>query len=125
MSRQRTYAHRAHKIVTDKVESASGDDLAKFRTLCMKSPALIQQSGLAQALTFLLAREKQGKKFVEALASAWNQQDDKQLHQAALSTEGLLEYMKLTREIIDVAIWFRRFAQIEIPTDDQASGSIE
>jgi len=121
MSRQRVWAAAAHDEVT---KFRNGDE-AKLRTLCMKTPSLIHQSGLAQALVFLRSRDKEiGKGFVDALARVLSKtrseaSSGKKLQDLALGEGDLSSYMALTQDVSDVAAWMRRFAQIELKGDDQ------
>lgn len=120
MSRQRTWAAAAHAEV---IKVRDTDDQSKIRTLCMKTPSLIHQSGLAQAIVFLRSREKNGKDFVDMLARVLattrdgvNRGDD--LQKLALGEGDLSAYMALTQDVSDVAAWLRRFAQIELKEDE-------
>ena len=121
MSRQQQWAAAAHK----QVKAFAGDkDAAKLKTLCMKAPGLIHQSGLAQALAFLRSRDGIiGKTFVDAIADVYaagkgGTQDN--LVNRALTTDDLAAYMALTADVADVAAWMRRFAQIELKGVDEA-----
>lgn len=116
MSRQRKQAARAH----ERVLGYKGGSEAKLRTLCMKTPSLIHQSGLAQALVFLQSRDDNGKRFVNDLAYALNHpkcDTGDALIKRALN-EPMVEYMVLTAAVADVSAWFRRFAQIELESND-------
>ena len=115
MSRQREWAAKAHEAV---LKFKDSNDTAKLRTLCMKTPGIIHQSGLAQALVFLQSRETEiGQKFVTELAKVYGK-DAAALQKQALEEKDLNRYMALTADISDVAAWFRRFAQIELKGDD-------
>ena len=119
-SRQRVWASAAHEQISG---FKGGDEEAKLRTLCMKTPSLIHQSGLAQALIFLQSREKEiGKRFVKALAAAYAPKgthlSGEELVKKALNEDSLQGYMVLTSDISDVAAWMRRFAQIELKKQD-------
>jgi len=101
------------------IEEAKGSPVeAKYKTLCMTTPALLQQSGLVQGLAFLWARDKEiGKRYVGDLAKVYGQGDGRQLLKNAQGEESLQGYMAMTTDLIDVAIWFRRFAQAELKGD--------
>ena len=120
MSRQRRMALAAHEAVQAFKKST---DQSKLRTLCMKTPSLIHQSGLAQALVFLRSREGQiGRDFVNALAKVHEANgfngNGQALVNDALAENDLQKYMVLTSAIADVAAWMRRFAQIELKEED-------
>jgi|GEM_PF-2512654 len=99
-------------------EKVQGDQAAtsKYKTSCMKMPSLIHQSGVLQALVFQVARDKHGERYVDHLAQAWFGQDTAN-HRTLIEHAQRLElrpYMALTRDLSEVAQWFRRFAQIEL-----------
>ena len=121
MSRQRTWAAAAHAEV---MKVRDTNDQGKIHTLCMKTPSLIHQSGLAQAVVFLRSREKNiGKDFVDMLARVLATTRDgvnngDKLQKLALGEADLSAYMALTQDVSDVAAWLRRFAQIELKEDE-------
>ena len=104
----------------------------------MKTPNLIHQSGLAQAVVFLRSREKKigetfvnalasekkiGETFVNALASVYSKanpsvKSGEALMKMALTEASLQSYMVLTADVADVAAWMRRFAQIELKQEE-------
>lgn len=120
-SRQRKWAHEAYQ----QVAHYKGHELEKkIRTLCMKAPSLLHQSGLAQAVVFLRAREAQvGQTFADMLAMVLHQTrgdmtSGAKLQEQALGIDDLSEYMALTQDVSDVAAWLRRFAQIELKAEE-------
>lgn len=121
MSRQRTWAAATHAEV---MKIKGSDNESKLRTLCMKTPSLIHQSGLAQAIVFLRSRDKKiGQDFVDMLARVLattrdNVNTGEKLQKMALGEGDLSAYMALTQDVSDVAAWLRRFAQIELKEDE-------
>jgi len=116
MSRQRIYALRAYDMVISQ-KNGGGPDELKFRTLCMKTPSLIQQSGLAQTVVFLRSRDKEmGKIFVDCLEYVLNGHRDQgeRLQRRVIGESSLGEYLILTRQAAEAAAWLRRFAQTEL-----------
>lgn len=114
MTRQQEWSVGALKAVQ---QVKTTKDEAEYRTHCMKLPALVQQSGLMQALAFLQSRKGVGAAFCDDVARVTGVGGDapgeKLLDRAQQAP--LPEYMALTRDVVDVAVWFRRFAQIELP----------
>lgn len=116
---QREIAIRAHAAVREMATHENEAIRSKFKTLCMKTPALLQQSGLAQTVTFLRARERKkmyGEWFVDHVVGVLDDaeignSDTLQLKALQLP---LGEYMVLTQSIERILIWFRRFAQVEM-----------
>ena len=124
MLRQQVWAKAALEQVSKRKNGAME---SKFSTLCMKTPNLIHASGLAQALTFLLAREQEtGKDYLNALdavlhgADAKHPADGAALQKLAVETLDLSAYMALTRDVMAAAVWLRRFAKTELKLDADA-----
>jgi len=112
-TRQQRWSKAALERVTAHKDK---DDEAKYRTLCMKMPGLIKQAGLVQALVFMQSREKEyGKGFVKDVATVLGR--PKLLEDAQASA--LPAYLALTNDASQVAIWLRRFAQIELVGEDE------
>jgi CRISPR type III-B/RAMP module-associated protein Cmr5 len=119
MTRQQAWAKKALELVSAKKNAA---DKARYATLCMKTPMMLKQSGLVQTLSFLRARKKAGKDFVDDLALAYNDGaatdfNGEGLQREAQSTRELSEYLALSRDIQSISVWFRRFAQSELDGD--------
>ncbi len=152
MSQTRTqrYAGRAMARV---ILVAQNKAISKeYKTRADSFPAMVMQSGLAQALGFLRAKsEEQSAEKVERSKHKNNAKDAdkkpeenakknrveayrayaadiakvlddagsaKALHEQSITAE-LPQYRRLTREVLEVAILIRRFAQIELHDDDQ------
>jgi CRISPR/Cas system CMR-associated protein Cmr5 small subunit len=97
------------------VAKKEGGDAGKYRTLCMKMPGLIKQAGLVQALVFMKSRERPvGDAFIADLAEVYGKKD---LIGEAQKQE-LAPYLAMTNDLSQIAIWFRRFAQIELRGED-------
>lgn len=110
MTRQQQWALRSHELVLALKERP---DKAKQKTFGMKMPGLIQQSGLIQALVFVQTRGVDGQVFVNALATVYGAPDGTQLLTNAQRAP-LPAYLALSRDMLDVSAWMRRFVQIEM-----------
>ena len=87
--------------------------VGKYRTLCMKGAGLVRQSGVVQAIVFLKARGgDEGKAFADDLAKVYGLKPGELLSKAQVAA--LPEYMAMTNDLVNIAIWFRRFAQSEL-----------
>jgi CRISPR-associated protein Cmr5 len=124
MTRQQEWARKAHEKVLARGKGEK-ESAKKYATLCMRTPALIQQAGLAQALAFLLTRKEAnidntplGKFFVNDLAQVLKGVSGDDLQKEAHKSE-LPAYLALSRDVMAVAVWFRRFAQAELKTDGE------
>jgi CRISPR type III-B/RAMP module-associated protein Cmr5 len=102
-------------------KAAGGGDRDKYRTACMKMPSLIHQSGLLQALVFITARDDAGRTFVSDLAVTLEPTSSHEKLIGQAQAADLVPYLKLSREVSDIAQWFRRFAQIELPRLEKSS----
>lgn len=116
-TRAQDWSRVAYKRVSEQASNApDGAVVPKYKTSCNKMPGLIHQSGVLQALVFQCARDADGRRYVDHLAEAYFQRSQadhgqliKKAQQASLS-----EYVALTRDIANIAQWFRKFAQIEL-----------
>lgn len=114
---QRQIALRAQKAVQG---FAQHEHKRKLKTLCMKTPGLMCQSGLAQTLTFLRSREPgvgYATEYLDAIIQITDFRQGRrsaaELHEHALKI-GVVEYIALTAEVQRAMEWLRRFAQIEM-----------
>ena len=133
MSRQQKWAKEAltrvsqHKAKTKEEQKKE----SKYKTLCMKMPSLLKQSGLVQSLAFMRARDEIGKVFCDELATTYGlaATSDKSagevLQDQAQHAERLDQYLVLSRDLIDISVWFRRFAQSELADDDKLPGGAD
>ncbi len=140
MTRHQQWARESLERVMARKGADGGQDeerqqrQGEYRSLCLKMPALLKQSGMVQALAFMRSRagdgdSSLGKAFCSDLARVYGQAEEdpglallKKAQKAALA-----EYLAMTREIIDISIWFRRFAQSELkePKSKQSRSSDE
>lgn len=116
-----TRAQKWAQAALQKVQARRGKPGEEvYRTLCMRTPILFQQSGPVQGLAFLRARDEEnikGKDFVDDLAWVYGEPDKGSgdaLLSRVQSTPHLAEYLALSRDLIEVSMWFRRFAQSEL-----------
>ena len=116
MTRQQRWA----KLALERVRDYQGKDSeSKYRTLCMKMPSLLKQSGLVQSLAFMRARDDIGKVFCDELATTYgllvtNDKSAGEVLQDQAQNAELPVYLVLSRDLIEVSVWFRRFAQSEL-----------
>lgn len=116
--RTQKYALRAYP----KVEKQHGKAIeAKYRTIALNFPTLVLQSGLAQAIGFLLAKagdekESEHQKYLEDLANVLGFQANGDnsvgnvLHSKVIYAE-LAEYQLLTRKTLEASAWLKRYTQ--------------
>jgi CRISPR-associated protein Cmr5 len=110
MTRNQQWARRALERILDAKNRDSKDD---YKALAMKLPALLQQSGLSQGLVFVASRGDVGVRLLDDLACVCGAVSGAELRSRAQSVE-LPQYLALTRDLIECAVWLRRFTQIEL-----------
>jgi len=91
----------------------SSDEAKSYGAMAHKLPILIRTAGLAQALSFVDARGKEGgptHRLLDDLALTVDKSDKKALL-ASVRNAQLSEYMLLTQHVMDALLWYKRFAQ--------------
>jgi CRISPR-associated protein Cmr5 len=123
MTRQQRWAEGAY----NKVKAMKGKpDEGKYATRCMRMPSLLLQSGLVQATAFLRGRGNEAgttaflNDFAAVLAEP-KAVTGEALDSAARSAD-LNKYLRLSRDALQVATWFRRFAQSEFDAEKTNAG---
>lgn len=85
---------------------------AKYRTLALNFPSMILQSGLSQAVGFLLAKGKEEHtQLLTHLAELLTGKDDGQALHSHILQANISEYQLLTRKALDAASWLKRYTQ--------------
>lgn len=113
MSRQQKWAKDALKHV----QKAAGKDEAykkKYKTAALKGASLVQRVGALQAVAFWLSRKEEPfRDFAENLAQTWKARTA-ELLRSELTSLPTDEYLVASRDLTEVAMWFRRMAQAEL-----------
>lgn len=95
--RTHKYAELAYPLVND-IKGSSVE--SKYRTLALTFPTMIMQSGLAQAIGFLMAKNKdEHKELLQHMAILLNEVDSKSLHDKIINSS-VTEYQLLSREAL-------------------------
>ena len=100
-------------------------DPGRYGRFALSLPTLVRSAGLAQALAF--AEAKQQRDLLDDLASTLGKDGAGGLLQASRELP-VMEYMKLTREVLAAADWYKRYAQSILNIDpaeaaDDAAGA--
>ena len=100
-------------------------DPGRYGSFALSLPTLVRSAGLAQALAF--AEAKQQRDLLDDLASTLGKDGAGGLLQASRELP-VMEYMKLTREVLAAADWYKRYAQSILNIDpaeaaDDAAGA--
>lgn len=92
----------------------------QYGGMAHKLPVLVRQAGLAQALAFVDSRGKEAHRaLLEDLAQTVGLSKAKLLEQSR-QAEQLGEYLRLTREVLAAAQWYKRFAQSVLDVEAEA-----
>ena len=114
-TRQQQWATSAHQEVVKWKEKNSAER-AKYKTWCRRASSLIQQSGLVQALVFMRAKSDDGAGIVgNAFArTLLGPRGTLETLVEQAKSDDTSKYMALTQQLMEIAVWYRRFAEIEI-----------
>jgi CRISPR-associated protein Cmr5 len=97
----------AGSLTDDQRETAK----KKYGSMAHKFPVLVRTAGLAQAVAFVEARGDESQRaLMDHLAVTVGKSNRKALYDATRTTD-LLEYMLLTRQVLEASVWFKRFAE--------------
>lgn len=109
-TRSQTWAQDAYQRVKEAAQKG-GAHPAEYKDMALKFPVLVRQAGLSQALAFVDSRGKEAHKALgDDLARTLGHKGLRDLAEVARKAE-LLQYLRLTREVLAVAEWYKRFAQ--------------
>lgn len=114
----RTRGQRMAGVALARVEAVAGNTglRKEYKTRALGFPALVMQSGLAQAVGFLRAKGNNG--YLDDLAAVMTKKDAAGLH-ATIIHAPMLDYRFLTREALDAAGWIKRFSQTLLHDDKE------
>ncbi len=100
----------------EKVEEAGKKNKTlkqNYGSWARKLPAMIQTNGLAQAMAFLCAKNKDHHKLLYKHVSEWVLRDDDRHNELIplILRESSGSYRRRTTEAISYSLWLRRFAE--------------
>lgn len=128
-TREQRYASDAYKRVQTMYQEQGEKKnafVSNYGSMAHKLPILIHTSGLAQALTFVDSRGKEGsKRLLDDLTRTilGNEAEKRRLLEQARGIvtgeqepgsrqgSGLLSYIYLSRQILAALLWYKRYAQ--------------
>ena len=103
--RSKKYAELAYPLI-EKIKGTETE--AKYRTLALTFPTMIMQSGLAQAIGFLMAKDEAHHQ--KMLAHHKTLLNDNNLNSQGLQSD-ITTYQQLTRDAIEATSWLKRYTQ--------------
>lgn len=108
----RTRQQQWAEMTYAKVSSSKGEGEADYKRFCQSFPALIQGSGLCQALSFAMAKGKDRhyiSRYLEHLADILGITKEQLVKQSQQAD--VMEYQRLSRDALAVAAWLKRYAE--------------
>ncbi len=108
-TRNQKYAISAYKQV-EQVSQDFPKQKSKYKSMCEKLPILIRTAGLTQALAFVEAKAVDEPAWKNLLKHLTKTLERPTLVADSRNVE-LGEYMRLTRDVLSVLLWYKRFAQ--------------
>lgn len=111
--RTHKYAKIAYPLVSDIKGSAIE---AKYRTLALNFPTMIMQSGLAQAIGFLMVKgNEEHKELLQHIAKILNYVNNGEPNKEALHNDilraDITKYQLLSRKALEASSWIKRYTQ--------------
>lgn len=110
-----TRSQKNAQAVYTQISQVDDERQADYKIWCHKFPILILRNGLSQATGFLLAKSGSDNNNASGLllhhvAELMGKRDAEELHQQVIRAS-LPEYQRLTRQILQAAIWYQRYSQ--------------
>lgn len=122
----------AHSLVSSLAGTEPNRLRKGYGALCLRTPALIQSSGLCQAISFYEAKAK-GKDAAESEHALYlkhlgkmvfptNNDEFKMLPRKARELD-LQDYLQLSREALQCALWMKRYAEavLKVSSDEEVA----
>ena len=120
MTRQQEWARKALEHV-QKARDKGETYAKKYKTAAMKGASLVQRVGALQAVAFWMSRSDGAfRDFADHVAATWRPGQRADALRESLMKIPTDEYLIASRDLTEVALWFRRMAQAEMRdvTDD-------
>lgn len=124
-TREQKHAESAYNQIYA-IESKGESYRKQYGSLAHKLPILIRQAGLAQALAFASTRkpDAQQKLLEHVAATVINDSFAELIRQSR--QKPMLEYMRLSEDVMLALTWYKRFAQsilgVDATTEDEEDG---
>lgn len=124
-TRSQKYSDKVFALVSGLVgERGDKDEVKRYKSLCKRAGSMLRTVGLIQFLTYLKAKSGASKNehyriLLDHLRDSVNglnllQCGDSQRMLALVRGQNLPDYMRLTREVLQLLQWHKRIADILI-----------
>jgi CRISPR-associated protein Cmr5 len=110
----------------EKKEKAIKTLKKQYGSLCHSFPLMVLRNGLSQAVAFVWVKSKNDAdtpygiflRHLSCLTGGYSEEPAD--FQKRINKAGLIEYQRLTREILTASIWYKRFAEsiLEVKAND-------
>ena len=121
-TRDQKYAKAAYP----KVQAQKGNTIEKgYRTLALNFPVMVLQSGLTQAIGFLLTKCQSGNEhhaYLNDLAKILGKNDGQALHTDIINSQ-LAAYQHLTLQVLEASAWLKRYTQALLEAEPAANAT--
>lgn len=112
-----TRQQKRAQVAIEKVKVQERRDTGDYSQIAKKFPALVQTCGLAQAIAFIIAKEKEtGETYIHDLSAVMGITNTPALPELS-RTAPMLKYQYLTREAIASATWLKRYSEALLKDD--------
>lgn len=119
------FAQKAYADVTQISDNYDAAYHKKYATMAHRLPILIHTAGLTQALAFVEAKSQTieaWQQYFNHVATALGRSDGKALFLES-QTAALDKYILLTKQVNDVVVWYKRFAESVLKIDASQADS--
>lgn len=130
ITREQKYALQIYAQVEDLKQNSTEKKCKEYGSMAHKLPILIRTAGLVQALAFLDTpnRKESQQKLLDHISVVTGHGDRVKLLNKSRSAP-LLEYMRLSQEVMAALLWYKRFAQsilgVDSAVDDESTAEKE
>lgn len=112
-TRTQRYAEKALEKINVIKDKNNKSESKEYKSRCDNFPVMVMQSGIAQAVGFMLAKgtgDNAHSQYMNDLASVVGERNGKEFHAKIIAAQ-IPDYRRLTRETLNAAGWFKRFGQ--------------
>ena len=115
-TRSQKFAMAAYDRIALRTQNGQQKVKAEYVTFAKKFPALVHTCGLAQAVVFAIAKDKDHELYVDDLASVLHGVGHAEITSARSVDEAVRKsevsvYMRLSRDAIEAASWLKRYVE--------------
>lgn len=108
-----TRTQKFAKAAMAAVKAVQQKDQTEYKARADGFPVMVLQSGLTQALGFLIGKGEVYRRYADDVARILGRQNAEDLHQSALNAT-LADYRRLTREVLEAATLVKRYGQVHL-----------